>query len=159
MNRAIAASVVLVLAGCQTMTSPDAAKAEVHAATQAWAAAFNACDASKAAGLYHPDAVLWGTYAPEIISTPAGIRQYFERVCSSGPPPKVNLREQLVRVYDDTAVDSGTYTFAVVVQGQPRSIPARYSLTYRKTSGQWLIIDHHSSALPAPPQPASAPPR
>jgi uncharacterized protein (TIGR02246 family) len=141
------------------MTSPEAAKPEVHAATQAWVAAFNECDANKAAALYDPEAVLWGTYAQAIISTPAGIRQYFERVCSSSPPPKVSLHEQLVRVYGDTAVNSGTYAFAVVVQGQPRTVPGRYSFTYRKTSGQWLIIDHHSSALPAPPQPTSSSPR
>lgn len=156
MYRIVLAFAVLVLAGCQTMPSPEGTKSEVQAATQAWVAAFNSCDATKAAELYHPQAVLWGTYAPTIISTPTGIRQYFERVCSSSPPPKVTLGEQLIRVFGDTAVNSGSYAFAVVIQGQPRSLAARYSFAYRKSSGQWLIIDHHSSALPAPPAPAAS---
>ena len=113
--------------------------------------AFNSCDAEKASTEYASDAVLWGTVAPTVISTPAGIRQYFERVCSSNPKPRVVLGEQLLRVYGETAVNSGSYTFTVFPAGQPLQFPARYSFTYRKKDGRWLIIDHHSSALPAQP--------
>lgn len=150
----------LSLAACQSMTSssPEAAKSEVAAATQAWGGAFNSCNAVAAAALYHPDAVLWGTYAPAIISGRPGVQQYFERVCSANPPPKVSFGEQLIRVYGETAINSGTYTFAVVIQSQPRSLPARYSFSYRKVDGQWLIADHHSSALPSPPPPAASAP-
>jgi uncharacterized protein (TIGR02246 family) len=146
-----------VLAGCQTVPSPDGTKAEVAQATQNWASAFNSCDASKAAALYDSEAVLWGTVAPVVISSPLGIRQYFERACSSSPQPKVVLGEQLVRVYGETAINSGSYTFTVFPGGQARQFPARYSFTYRKKDGQWLIVDHHSSAAPTPPMPASAP--
>lgn len=148
------------LAACQSMPSAEAAKSEAAVATQAWAAAFNSCNAAGAAALYQPDAVLWGTFAPAIISGRAGVQRYFERVCSADPPPKVSFGEQLLRVYGDTAINSGTYAFSFVVQGQPRSALARFSFTYRKVDGQWLIADHHSSALPAPPAaPASAPAR
>lgn len=27
----------------------------------------------------------------------------------------------------------------------------RFSFTYRRTGGQWLILDHHSSLMPAAP--------
>jgi hypothetical protein len=30
--------------------------------------------------------------------------------------------------------------------------PARFSFVYRNRDGRWLIVDHHSSAIPAPPQ-------
>ena len=144
------------LAGCQTMQSSDAAAVEVGAAGRTWAEAFNSCNATGAGALYQPDAVLWGTFARTIISGRSGVQQYFERVCQANPPPKVALGEQpLLRVYGDTAIASGTYTFNAVSQGQPVAIPARYSFTYRKVSGQWLIADHHSSALPAAP---AAPP-
>ena len=149
----------MALASCQSMPSSDAMKSEVSLATQAWASAFNSCDANKAAALYDSEAVFWGTVAPTIISSPAGVRQYFERVCSASPPPKVAFGEQLIRAYGDTAINSGNYTFTIFPGGQPRAFPARYSFTYRKKDGQWLIVDHHSSALPALPQPASAPSR
>jgi uncharacterized protein (TIGR02246 family) len=147
---------VVGLLGCQTTSSPETARSEVGAATQAWVDAFNGCNAVAAANLYQPDAVLWGTFSPTIISGRAGVQQYFERVCSANPPPKVTVGQQLPRVYGDTAINSGTYAFAVVVQGQPRTLPARYSFAYRKVGGQWLIADHHSSSLPSPPAAAAA---
>ena len=156
MHRTSIVLIATVLVACQSVPSPETERPQVQAATQAWIAAFNSCDAGKAGALYHPEAVLWGTVTPTIISTPAGIRQYFERVCSSSPQPKVVLGEQLVRTYGETAINSGKYTFTVFPGGQPREAPARYSFTYRKTDGQWLIVDHHSSALPAPPPPAPA---
>jgi hypothetical protein len=30
--------------------------------------------------------------------------------------------------------------------------PARFSLVYRNRGGRWLIMDHHSSVVPAPAQ-------
>jgi uncharacterized protein (TIGR02246 family) len=159
--RLIALPLLGLVAACQSMQSPDAAKSEVAAASQTWAGAFNSCNAAGAAGLYLPDGVLWGTLARTIISGRPGVQGYFERVCAGALSFKVSFGEQLIRVYGDTAINSGTYTFTAVVQGQPRLFPARYSFTYRKVDGQWLIADHHSSALPAPPappaEPASAP--
>jgi uncharacterized protein (TIGR02246 family) len=141
-----------LLFGCQTMQSPETTKAEVGAATQAWADALNKCDPGRISALYDPQGVLWGTVSPAI-STGIGIRQYFDRVCGSLTPPKVAFAEQLVRVYGDTAVNSGSYTFTVVRDGKPTPLPARYSMTFRKSDGQWLIVDHHSSLRPVPPKP------
>ena len=159
MYRASLTLIAALLAACQTAPAPETAKSEIMAATQAWVAAFNACDAGAAGALYHPEAVLWGTVAPTIISTPVGIRQYFERVCSASPQPKVAMGEQLVRTFAEVGFNSGYYTFTVFPGGQARQSPARYSFAYRKTDGRWLIVDHHSSVLPAPAQAASAPQR
>jgi len=159
MRHASLALLASVLAGCQTVPAPDGTKAEVAQATQSWVSAFNACNANEAAALYDSEAVLWGTVAPVVISSPIGIQQYFERACSSSPQPKVVLGEQLVRVYGETAINSGSYTFTVFPGGQPRQVPARYSFTYRKKEGRWLIVDHHSSPVPAPTASASAPAR
>ena len=131
------------------MPSAESAERDIAAASAAWMAAFNRCDAASAAALYDADAVLWGTTAAAIIATPAGIRQYFERVCSASPPPTVVWGEQLIRVYGDTAINSGSYTFSLVLQGEARVLPARYSFAYRRRAGEWLIVDHHSSVVPA----------
>ena len=44
------------------------------------------------------------------------------------------------------------YTFSYAKDGETKSIPARYSFTYVKDGNDWKIVDHHSSAVPAPPK-------
>jgi uncharacterized protein (TIGR02246 family) len=154
MRSALALFFAVLIAGCQAMSSStEASRAEVAQATERWATNFNGSDGAVSVSLYDPEAVLWGTLSPVIISTPAGVRQYFDRAFSAPSPPKVTLGEQAVRVYGDMAINSGTYTFTVVIGGQPRTLPARFSFTYRRKDGGWLIVDHHSSALPTPPSP------
>ena len=149
----------VALSACQLLPRTEEARAEVATASQQWATAFNECNSSKAAALYDNAAVLWGTVSPSIITSRAGVAQYFERVCSANPKPKVVFGEQQIRVYGDIALNSGTYTFTVFPAGQARQFPARYSFAYQKHEGQWLVIDHHSSALPAPPTAPAAPAR
>ena len=60
--------------------------------------------------------------------------------------------ERRVRVYGDTAVNTGYYTFSYEKDGQTQTLPARYSFTLVNDDGKWLIVDHHSSAMPAPPK-------
>ena len=42
------------------------------------------------------------------------------------------------------AIDSGLYVFDTI-GGQ---VPARYTFVYRKVGNDWLIAEHHSSAMP-----------
>jgi uncharacterized protein (TIGR02246 family) len=142
----------VLIVGCQTMPSSTASRARVEAATQSWIAALNSCTVDRILALYDPEAVLWPTTSPKIANSSQSIREYFQRVCSSPTPPKGSLTEQNVRVYGDTAINSGTYTFTVMREGKPASVPARFSFTYRHVHGQWLILDHHSSLMPAPPR-------
>src|SRR2546422_7883 len=50
--------------------------------------------------------------------------------------------DQLVRVYGNTAVNTGYYTFSYMKDGEAKSIPARYSFTYVKDGNEWKIVDH-----------------
>jgi uncharacterized protein (TIGR02246 family) len=122
---------------------------EVAAATQRWIQAFNAGEAAGICALYHPEAVLWGTTAPALITTPQGLRQYFEGHCAVAPPPTIRLDAQQIRVYADMAINSGSYTLHTGGQGQQRALPARFSFTYCRVGSDWLIVDHHSSFVPA----------
>ena len=60
--------------------------------------------------------------------------------------------EQFIRVYGDTAVNTGYYTLFYAKDGETKSIPARYSFTFVKEGNDCKIVDHHSSAMPAPPR-------
>lgn len=113
--------------------------------TLAWMEAFNAGSLSGITGLYDPQAVLWGTTATDLIDSPAGVIAYFERVLAMRPAPSVKLGPQRLRVFDDMALVSGHYDLQLGGQ----RLPARFSMALRRSTDRWLIVDHHSSLLPA----------
>ncbi len=132
------------------MDSSDLNAASVRTATEAWIDAFNRGDTTAICALYDAQAVLWGTTAAELITTPPGIAAYFDAVFALRPVPRMALLEVLPRVFGEVAVSTGRYTLALSPPPQAREVPARFSFTWRRTAGAWRIVDHHSSAMPAP---------
>jgi uncharacterized protein (TIGR02246 family) len=126
-------------------------KEEVAAAAASWATALGEDDPDKVLPLYSDDAVLWGTLSPTVRADRAALKDYFIGAFKLLPGLKVAFGEQLIRVYGETAVNTGYYTFSYVKEGETKSLPARYSFTYVKNGDQWLIV-HHSSAMPAAPK-------
>jgi hypothetical protein len=93
--------------------------------------------------------VLWGTLSPIVRADPAALRDYFIGAFKVLPGLKVTFGDELIRVYGNTAVNTGYYTFTYTKDGETKNLPARYSFTYVKNGDRWLIVDHHSSAMPA----------
>ena len=148
---------VAMLSACATTTGGGGTdkKEQVAAATKAWIDGMGSHDRERVLALYDPEAVLWGTTSPVIRDNPDAIRDYFKLLLTAPPYYKGVLGEQRIRVYGDTAINSGTYTFigpAKDAAGNPISRQARFSFAYHYRDGRWLIVDHHSSALPAPPK-------
>jgi uncharacterized protein (TIGR02246 family) len=102
--------------------------------------------------LYAEDGVLWGTLSSQRRDDPAAIRDYFVAAYKALPELSVTFEDPLIRIYGDTAVNTGYYTFSFEKDGQAQTLPARYSFTLVNDGGKWLIVDHHSSAMPAPPK-------
>jgi uncharacterized protein (TIGR02246 family) len=125
-------------------------KEDVSAATARWEATLGEDDPDTIVPLYAEDAVLWGTLSPTVRSDRAALRDYFVRAFAALPGLKVTFGEQLVRIYGDTAVNTGYYTFSYVKDGERKTLPARYSFTFVKSGNTWLIVDHHSSSMPPP---------
>jgi hypothetical protein len=80
------------------------------------------------------------------------LRDYFVTAFKVLPGLKVTFGEQLIRVYGNTAVNTGDYTFSYSKDGETKTLPARYSFTFVKEGEHWMIVDHHSSAMPSPPR-------
>jgi uncharacterized protein (TIGR02246 family) len=123
-------------------------KEEVAEATLAWGRALGEDDPDRVLPFYSDDAVLWGTLSPTVRADRAALRDYFVTAFKVLPGLKVAFGDQLIRVYGGTAVNTGYYTFSYVKDGETKSLPARYSFTYVKSGERWLIVDHHSSAMP-----------
>ena len=136
------ALLALVLSSCAT-PGGESAREQVAAATDAWAAAFNDRDPARLAALYDADAILWGTAAKAMATTPAAIHEYF-KILPKLPSARVTFGEQKIRVLGDVAVNTGYYTFTF-----PKTEwPSRYSMVFKYRDGKWLIVDHHSSRIP-----------
>lgn len=128
----------------------DGPKEEVAAATMQWALTFGQNDPDKVVLLYANDGVLWGTSSNTVQAGRSAIRDYFVSAFQALRSLNVTFGEQLIRVYGCTAVNTGYYTFSYIKDGETKTLPARYSFTFMKEGGNWMIVDHHSSAMPAP---------
>jgi len=140
----------LFLTACATTSVGR--KEDVAAATMTWGQTLGQNDPDKVVLLYASDGVLWGTLSPTVRADRAAVRDYFVTAFRVLPGLKVTFGEQLIRVYGDTAVNTGYYTFSYVKDGETKTLPARYSFTFVKEGEKWMIVDHHSSAMPASPR-------
>ena len=145
----LALSIVLLSFASNALAGP---KEEVAEATFAWGRALGEDDPDKILPFYSNDAVLWGTLSPTVRADRTALRDYFVTAFKVLPGLKVVFGDQLIRVYGGTAVNTGYYTFSYVKDGETKTLPARYSFTYVKSGERWLIVDHHSSAMPSPPR-------
>jgi uncharacterized protein (TIGR02246 family) len=144
-----ASSVALLLGTASSALADDTA--DVKAAIENWGRTVaDGCtgDPNKIAGLYAREGVLWGTISPSIRSDAAGIQDYFKGACTKLPKLTVEFKDHHLRVFGNTAVDSGTYVFSFDKDGARADLPARYTFVLVKNDGQWQIVDHHSSAMP-----------
>jgi len=148
---------VLLLAFAGSLFMPSSValagpKEEIAAATAKWAQALGQNDPDTIVPLYASDGVLWGTLSPTVRADRAALRDYFVTAFKVLPGLKVAFGERLIRVYGNTGVNTGYYTFSYSKDGEARTLPARYSITFVKQGENWMIVDHHSSAMPVPPR-------
>jgi uncharacterized protein (TIGR02246 family) len=133
----------------QVATHGAPTEAEIDALFDRWNAAVETGDPEKVAALYAPDAVLLPTLSPEIRTDHDGIADYFEHFLAKNPSGE--RTESVIKVLDKhTAIDTGLYTFTfTAADGTQTFADARYTFVYEKVHGRWLIINHHSSLVPA----------
>ena len=148
-NTARAGSVLTVILMSVAPAAWAGPKDDVAAAAASWATALGTDEPDKVLPFYSEDAVLWGTLSPTVRASRAALNDYFVGAFKVLSGLKVSFGDQLIRVYGTTAVNTGYYTFSFVKDGETKSLPARYSFTYVKDGDRWLIVDHHSSAMPS----------
>jgi hypothetical protein len=94
--------------------------------------------------------VFWGTISPTLRTTPLEVLEYFTNSTTKRPNLRIAIGEQHVRVYGDTAINSGYYTSRNSQDGQEIITPMRFTFVFHRRTGRWLIVAHHSSRMPAP---------
>jgi hypothetical protein len=148
MRRLFSALILVILSGCGSLPiDGQATKDQIASATKAWQVAYDSRDAKNIVSMYDEEAVLWGTTAKTIAPSPAAVWEYFKDAASR-PNARVVIGEQHIRVFGETAFSSGYYTFTDVRDGQVVPRPARFTLVFHSKAGKWLVVAHHSSAMP-----------
>jgi uncharacterized protein (TIGR02246 family) len=148
--------IMVAAVGCDAPTIPvggapvavvQPSEATIASLFTQWNAALATGDPQKVADLYAPNAVLLPTVSNQIRTDRAGIVDYFTEFLKKAP--RGVITQSVVDVLDaDDAINTGTYTFTLTVDGKKKMVPARYTFVYELVGGKWLIVNHHSSAMP-----------
>jgi uncharacterized protein (TIGR02246 family) len=135
------------LAGSDSEAKPS--KKQIAALFDDWNAALQTGDSAKVADRYAKDAVLLPTVSNQVRTDRVEIVDYFNHFLENKPVGK--KVDTIVEILDsNTAIDTGVYEFTLTDHetGKKRVVEARYSYTYEKIDGEWLIVNHHSSGMP-----------
>ena len=112
-----------------------------------WNNALQTGDPDKVVACYDIDAILLPTVSGQVRHNHEEIRDYFVHFLAKKPLGKII--EQNIRVFDNIAINSGLYTFSLTEDNVQSDVAARFTFVYRQHEDGWLIIEHHSSILPA----------
>ena len=122
-------------------------KIDIEKLYEIWNSALKTGNPDNVVSCYAEDAILLPTVSARVHRNHEEIRDYFVFFLTKKPVGKIT--EQNIRIYGDIAVNSGLYTFTLTVGGLTTDAAARFTFVYRKHKKSWLIIEHHSSVLPA----------
>ncbi len=147
-------SLILLISATQTKgilevdseKCPQVDKSEIAKLFHRWNASLKTGQASEVVKNYAPDAILLPTVSNQVRHNRAEIREYFGEFLKLQPVG--TMKEENIRIFCDVAIASGRYSFNLRKNGKPEQLKARYTFVYKKIGNNWLIEEHHSSAIP-----------
>ncbi|MEV6974518.1 SgcJ/EcaC family oxidoreductase [Kitasatospora sp. NPDC093806] len=144
------AGVGVAQAGDQQSRKGKVTEREIAGLFDQWNAALQTGDPEKVTERYAEDAVLLPTASPKIRTNHAEIEDYFEHFLLKKPRGE-KVRSVITILDGNSAIDAGLYRFHLTdpKTGVTKPLDARYTYEYEKRNGKWLIVNHHSSVLPA----------
>ena len=138
-------TILLTLALLTLVSTVSAApEDDIRATSKLWIEGISRGEPDYMVALYADDAILHGTVSPVMRKGHALIKEYFEGTVAT-PPTMYFIEPQNIRVFGDTAVNTGNYATRF---GDAEPILLRYSFVYHRDGDKWLIVDHHSSRMP-----------
>ena len=121
---------------------------DIESLFEEWNEALQSGDPSRVTDLYAFNAVLLPTLSNRVRHGQAEIEDYFRGFLAKHPSG-ARVEQSNIRVYGDTALNSGIYVFAFTPPDQePYSVRARFTFVYHWHGDRWLIVEHHSSLMP-----------
>ena len=115
----------------------------ISALFEEWTTALQTGSPKNVVALYEPNAILLPTISNKVRHNHEEIESYFINFLPKGPRGVIN--ESNIRNFGNIAINSGVYTFSF---NDGNTVQARFTFVYRRNQERWLIIEHHSSAMP-----------
>lgn len=136
-------TVVVVLAMSVVVFAQSKGEQEIAAAEKAWADAYQACDMAAMGKILADDLTL-------IVHTNGATmgKDAFMKSAAACSMEKVQNDPARIRVYGDTAAVQGTSAYHVKKVATPISVI--FTRVWVKKNGQWQVVNHQSTGLPAP---------
>ncbi len=157
LTSALLVSISLLIAGCVipasnrnqyarncTESSISPTEQEIASLFDRWNRSLQSGDPREVVANYAERSILLPTLSNSPRLTRAEKEDYFHHFLENQPSGEITMRQ--IQIGCDMAVDTGLYTFHFAKTGD--KFQARYNFTYRWDGKQWLIISHHSSAMP-----------
>jgi uncharacterized protein (TIGR02246 family) len=105
--------------------------ADVAGLFDKWNAALQTRDPKVVTAMYAKDGVLLPTVSNDVRTNHAEIEDYFVYFLKLEPFGTIDS-SSVRMIAPNAAINSGIYTFAIVSDGKPAKVQARYSFTYKK---------------------------
>ena len=115
----------------------------IAALFEEWNTALQTGEPKNVTALYESNAILLPTISNQVRHNHEEIEDYFIHFLAKDPKGVIN--ESNIRTFGNIAINSGIYTFTF---SDGNSVQARFTYVYRWNGQRWLIVEHHSSALP-----------
>ncbi|WP_414563325.1 MULTISPECIES: SgcJ/EcaC family oxidoreductase [unclassified Anabaena] len=138
-------SIVPIPVQAQT-NCPTVEEGDIAQLFDRWNASLQTGDPDAVVQNYAQDGVLLPTVSNQVRTNHDEIKDYFVKFLALKPEGKIN--QQNIRVFCGLAINSGIYTFNVTQDNQAAQVQARYTFVYQKIDDNWVIVEHHSSAMP-----------
>ena len=117
---------------------------DISALFDEWNSAIQTGNPENVAALYEEGtAILLPTMSSKVRHDHEEIADYFVQFLAEGPVGRID--EGNVRIFGGIAINSGLYTFTFE---DDSSVRARFTFVYRWNGQRWMIVEHHSSAMP-----------
>ena len=115
----------------------------IAALFEEWNTALQTGEPKNVTALYESNAILLPTISNQVRHNHEEIEDYFIHFLAKDPKGVIN--ESNIRTFGNIAINSGIYTLTF---SDGNSVQARFTYVYRWNGQRWLIVEHHSSALP-----------
>ena len=126
---------------------------EVHKASEQFYAALNRMVKGDAGSLSD----IWSHNGDVTAMHPIGgrqvgwdkVRESFQQVAQIASEGKVKLEDQMIQATGDMAYELGVERGQATLAGQQVTLDQRVTNIYRRETGSWKIVHHHTDVSPA----------